>query len=183
MADYSAQDLVADAKARHGESILRTRMRGAGGDADLQDLELVKIAQGVISSFQAVLLAIGQWPLPGTWPDGSLDADGTDLSGVAYSEVWPFALQERALDIFNFRSFGTYSEIPKDVRDIGLSGEKFLVNVQAGTVPIEVGTATNVSPPETLIARKRDGTSNFESIPDTSPVLDMFRGGAWDYLR
>jgi hypothetical protein len=182
---FSAQDLVDDAKARFGERQLRDRMRGAfvdgSLDEDLADLELIKIAQSVISSFQAVLSAIGSWPLPGTWPAGSEDADGTDISGEAYEDIWPFALQERALAIFNLRTYAGYEEVPVNIRDVGLQAETFLVQVQTGEVSPD-GTISNVSPPVPLSARTRRGISNVTTAMDQMNSIEAFAGGAWDWV-
>jgi hypothetical protein len=183
---FSAEALVADAKARFGEQVLWDRMRGAfvdgAVDEELADIELLKVAQSVISSFQAVLTAIGSWPLPGDWPADSEDADGTDISGESYADIWPFALQERALGIFNLRTYAGYEEVPANIRDVGLAAETFLVQVQTGETSIEIGALTNVAPPVPLSARNRDGTSNIATAPDQVNTMTAFAGGGWDYF-
>lgn len=182
-----AQTLVDNAKARFGESILQNRIRGALGDTTDADLELMKIGLSVISSIGAALAAssVG-WPLPGTWPTGSTDANGDDISGTTYDAAWPFALQEAALNIFNRRTFSGYADVPEIVQQLGIAAEKFLADINAGAAILDLGDATVVllPPPRSVAARQRDGTSNLSSLSDRTreTFLDSFRGGAWDWV-
>lgn len=185
MADFTAEALVENAKARFGETILRNRIRGALGNASDADLELMKIALSVISTIGAALAAstVG-WPLPGTWGVGSTDGEGLDISGLGYREVWPFALQETALNLFNYRTWDGYSDVPGIIRDLGGAATKFLGGINAGTIVLDLGEAADIARPDLIAAMQRDGTSNLASVESrTRPtMLDTFRGGAWDYL-
>lgn len=183
MADFTAEALVENAKARFGETVLRNRIRGALGNASDADLELMKIALSVISTIGAALAAstVG-WPLPGVWPAGSEDGEGTDISGDGYSEVWPFALQETALNLFNYRTWDGYNDVPGIIRDLGGAASKFLGGINAGTIVLDLGEATDIVPPEPMKARNRDGTSNVAGVSNRYPILDTFVGGYWDYV-
>jgi len=168
------------AKARFGEAILRTRMRGAGGDPDAADLELVKIANGVISRVQDAAASVG-WPLPGVWPAGSVDDDGTtDLSGVAYKDVWPKNLLQNALDLFNWRTLSGQEGASDNQRKTGQAAEKWFTAVEMGGASIGVGGATDTATPAPISARDRCGKSLVAGVPDQENVLGAFRGFGWD---
>jgi hypothetical protein len=182
MADFSAADLVTAAKSRFGEKVLREKMRGAESDFEKADIELRKIGAAVISRIQASVGASVGWPLPGEWPDGSVDPDGEDISGTPYSEIWPPLVLEFALWIFNKWAASGYSEIPKNIEMLGTLAEKYLEQVQAGAVGVSIGGTTDVTVPEPLMARDREGISRVAGVPDRDNTLGAFLGGGWDYV-
>jgi hypothetical protein len=182
--DFSAETLVENAKARFGETVLHNRIRGALGIAADADIELMKIALSVISTIAAGLAAstVG-WPLPGTWPAGSTNAEGNDISGLGYREVWPFALQEVALNLFNFRTWDGYNDVPGIIRDLGGAAAKFLTSISTGTVVLDLGELSDPGRPEILMARDRSGKSFVDGVPDRENSLDLLIGAAWDYVH
>ena len=182
MADFSAADLVTAAKARFGEKVLREKMRGSESDWERADIELRKIGAAVISRLQASIGASVGWPLPGEWPVGSTDPDGTDIAGTPYSEIWPPLVLELALWIFNKWAASGYSEIPKNIEMLGTLAEKYLDQVQAGAVGVSIGGTTDVTVPEPLAARSRDGAALISTITDRDNTLGAFSGGGWDWV-
>jgi hypothetical protein len=181
MADFSASDLVTAAKARFGEATLRARIRGAAGDTVAADFELVRIANGVIARAIDAAVQIG-WPLPGVWPPGSLDDDGTtDISGVPYSQIWPKNLLQHALDLFNWRTLSGLEGASDNQRKTGAAAEHFFEQVEMGATSIGVGGPTDTATPEPLAARDRCGRTNLlDGSQDKANVLDTFRGFGWD---
>jgi len=182
---FAASDLVDIAKERFGESVLRERMRGASGvdqnaiDA-AADLELTKIATSVISRVQAACVQVG-WPLPGSWPAGSVDYDGsTDISGTLYADRWPDNLLQVALDLFQWRTLSGNEGISDAMRQVGKAAEAFFVGVQSGAISLGIGGKTDTATPEPVAARDRCGKSLVAGVPDRTNVLDTFRGFGWD---
>lgn len=156
-------------------------MRGAGGDNTAADLELYRIAAGVISRVQASASVSVGWPLPGTWPAGSVADDGTtDISGDAYSDTWPANLLENAITLFAWRTVKELEQATDNQRRAGDAAEKFFVGVEGGSIGLGLGVSTEPNSPSLLAARNRDGTSNVASVPDQDNLLDAFAGDAWD---
>jgi len=181
MSDFSAPNLLAAAKARYGEKKLQERIRGAVGDATKADTELTRIAQSVISRARAALQKSGRWPIIGTWPDGSKDAAGTDISGERYAEIWPPNLLENALELFNWRTLTGLEQTSTQQQKVGAAAEKFFSDIDSGDMPLGIGGDFDVVAPAPFAARNRDGSSNVPGIPNVDNLLDTFAGGGWDF--
>jgi hypothetical protein len=181
MSDFSAQNLVDAAAARFGLKVLREKIQGAESDWEKADIQLRQIGAGVISRVQASVGASVGWPLPGTWPDGSVDANGTDISGKSYSEVWPPLLLELALWIFRKWTVAGLAEIPKGIETLGTLAENYLDQVQAGSAAVNVGGSTDVTVPSPTSARDREGRALVGGITDRASTINAFSGGGWDW--
>lgn len=164
MADFSAEDLVDLAKKRYGAAILRTRMRGAGGDATLADAELLAIATSVFSRVKVAASAQNSWPF-----------------SALYAEAWPENLLQNAMDLFNWRTLSGLDSASENQRLVGKAAEDYFQKVQSGAIPLGVGGDRDTSTPTPVAARGRDGSSNLTGIPDRENTLDAFRGLGWDY--
>ena len=179
MADFSSADLVTAAKTRFGESVLRNRMRGASGTT-AQDLELTKIAGGVIGRVRDAAVQVG-WPLPGNWPAGSVDDDDSDIGGTPYSEIWPKNLLQKALDIFNWRTVSGLDATSESQRKVGLDAERWFDSVEAGGNSLGVGGSADTARPVPVSARNRAGEALTTECGETREnTLDTFRGFGWD---
>lgn len=178
---FSSADLVTAAKARFGDAALRERMRGAT-DSTTQNVELRKIAAGVISRIESAARGSGiGWPLPGSWPEGSVAADGTtDVSGELYANLWPGDLLQNALDLFNWRTLSGWESVSDAQRRVGKAAEDFFSEVESGGAGFGLAVIEEPSSPMPLAARNRDGTSNLAEVPDQENTLDTFAGRAWD---
>jgi hypothetical protein len=183
MAAFSAAALVTKAKSRYGAAVLEGRMRGAGGNATNADIELGAIAGSVISRVAAACLPSVGWPLPGTWPAGSLADDGiTSIAGTAYTDIWPENLLQMALDLFNWRTVSGLDSASSNQRAVGQMAEKFFTDLEMGAIALGIGGASDVTASDLpLTARNRDGSSNDSNSSDTENLLDgVFSGRAWD---
>jgi hypothetical protein len=181
---FSAADLIAAAEARFGAAALRLRVNGAN-DAE-KDLELAKVAGSVISRVQAAAQVAGSWPLTGTWPAGSVDpADGTtDISGTPYSDIWPPDLLQRALDLFDWRTYSTLEVVPDSKVTLGKQAEQYFLNVARGVDSLGIGAPADRAPSVPLSTRARDGSTLMgDGSADRRNVLDEFRGPGWDLFR
>jgi hypothetical protein len=177
---FSANDFVDIAKSRFGEDVLRSRMRGARGDSGAADLELTRIAAGVIARVMDACVQVG-WPIPGTWPTGSFDEDGTKLDGQFYADVWPRNLLQNALDLFNWRTVSGLDGVSDNQRRVGVAAETYFNKVELGASSIGVGGATDTATPAPVAARSRSGGTNLaDGSQDKQNVLEAFSGFGWD---
>ena len=180
---FGAPELLAVAKKRFGEDILRSRMLGSAATASDQDRELTRIALSVVGRVQAAVTPSVGWPIPEVWPVGSLDENGNNLGGVAFKDRWPYDLLQHALELFNWRTLSGSQEVSEQQRRIGAMAERYFDELARGLISLGIGGMLEVAGAEVLIARNRDGSSNIAGIPDTDPVLDTFHDFAWDYIR
>lgn len=177
---FKAEDFVDIAKDRYGEAVLRERMRGARGDTDKADGQLLTIANGVIARVQDAIVGSVGWPLPGTWPAGSEDDDGTPIAGTAYADIWPKNLLQKALDLFNWRTVSGLDEASENQRRVGKMAEDYFDGVESGANGIGILTTTDLTTAAPIAARNRDGSSNVAGVPDQENILDIFTGLSWD---
>lgn len=180
---YSPTDFLERAFTRYNETVLRNRMRGAQGDADTADRELYRIAKSVFGRVQEACASSVGWPLPGTWPAGSTDDDGTtSIAGTAYSERWPDNLLQRALDLFNWRTVAGLDEASDNQRKVGQDAEKWFTDLENGNVALGLAGdgASENGTGEPVAARERNGDSNVTGACDKPNLLDDFRRGGWD---
>lgn len=175
---FEAQDLVDIAKRRFGETKLRERMRS--DDASDADDQLLRIAQSVLSRVQAAASTSVGWPFPGTWPDGSFDGVGEDISNEPYTDVWPENLLQNALDLFQWRTVAGLEQATDNQRRVGVAAEAYFVAVGSGEIGLGLASTTEAGSPGFLAARNRDGSSNIGSVPDQDNALDIFTGESWD---
>jgi len=173
LSDFTASALLALAKARYGEQILRNRMAGAGGDGTKADAELLTIAEGVVSRVQAAAQTSVGWPLPGADPD----------SETPWREAWPKNLLQQALVLFDWRTRAGFEAVSIDQRKIGETAEAYFVALGAQEQDWGLQGPTDVEGPQIRIARQRDGSSTITRIPDGRNTLDAFKGGGWDWAR
>lgn len=177
---FSSADLVTAAKARFGDAQLRSRMRGATSDANA-NVELTKIAAAVIGRVQDAATPQVGWPLPGSWPEGSLDDDGvTNISGVLYANKWPKTLYQKALDLFNWWTVSGHEATSDNQRRVGKMAEDWFDSVETGGAGLGLAVLSEPSGPVPIAARDRDGLSLLPGVPDQENVLDTFIGRAWD---
>jgi len=178
---FSPSDFLDRAFTRYGEQVLRDRMRGANGDPDTADRELYRIAKSVFGRVQAACTPSIGWPLPGVWPAGSLEDDGTtSIAGEAYADRWPDNLLQNALDLFNWRTVAGLDAASDNQRQVGKLAEAYFAAVETGSLTVGIGGDTDVSEPLPAVARNRDGSSNVSGVPDRENTLDIFSGSAWD---
>jgi hypothetical protein len=177
---FGAAELFAAAQKRYDTLVLRQRVPGASDAA--KDLELVKIARGVVRRVEAAAQKSVGWPLPGVWPTGSTDpADNTtDISGAAYADHWPEDLLQHALELFDFRCYAGFEAPPTEKRKLSEAAEKYFQLVQDGAMPLGLAVDTESGGSVPFATRNRDGSSNLPEVPDMDNVLDTFRAG-WDY--
>lgn len=172
MADFAASDLVTLAKARYGEAVLRSNMRGAGGDSTLADAELLEISYSVMERVRNVAQVSVGWPLPGTNPD----------TGIPYKEAWPANVLQHSLELFRWRTLSTMENISADQRKIGEAAEKFFDGLEEGVDAWGIGGSSDAAPSQPLMARARDGSAIMGGITDRRNLLDELQGGGWDWV-
>lgn len=181
---FSPADLLAAAEARFGQAVLRQRV-APGGTASVKELELAKIARGVIARVQGAAEQADSWPLPGVWPPGSVSpADGTtSIAGQAYADIWPDDLMQRALDLFDYRAYGGLEAVPASKVTMGKAAEQYFFNVARGVEALTVGGSGEPTSAHPTASRDRMGNS---LVADTSMprknVLDTFIGPGWDFF-
>ncbi|MDQ6892209.1 MAG: hypothetical protein M3167_06335 [Acidobacteriota bacterium] len=180
---FAASDLVTAAKARFGATNLQQRV-APGASTPLKDLELLKIAQGVIDAFSEAAQNAGLWPLAGVWPAGSVSPlDGTtDVSGQPYANVWPYNMTQRALDYFDGRSYGALEVIPSGKLQMLKAVDAFLLSVAKGAIGLGTSGLDEPSTPRPIASRDRSGRSlTADGAQDRRNLLDTFIGAAWDW--
>ena len=179
---FEPNDLLEAAKSRFGDSILQNRVAPTGDSSD-KEAELIKIAHSVYSRVRASLQANIGWPVPGKWPLGSLDYDGsTDISGQNFSDRWPDDLIQHALELFDWRTYAGAEAPPTEKRKLAELAEKYFQGLSDGTIGLGVGTDTDTGPPDPIAARDRQGRSLLaDGSPDRRTLMDDFIGGGWDY--
>ena len=147
----------------------------------LADVQLLQIAMSVLSRARAALQKSDRWPIQGTWPSGSTDASGTDISNQPYTDIWPPNLHENALELFNWRTLSGSDQASSQQQRVGAAAEKYFEAIDSGDMPLGVGSDLDVGPPLSFAARNRDGSSNVPSVPDKQTAMDSLIGGWWDY--
>lgn len=182
MANVAAVDLLAAAKLRFGEDALRSHL--VSGDNAARDAELLKIAAAVLNTVQASCQAFIGWPIPGSWPAGSVSyVDGTtDISSHPYSEVWPADLWNHALGLINWRTYDGFDDVSKEVVTIGQSHEKYFLQLNQGAVSLGIAGDTDGGvAPKFVSSRDRFGRNLLkDGAPDAPYVSDSMCGAAWD---
>jgi hypothetical protein len=180
---FSAEDLLYAAKQRFGEEILRARVAPQGSEGD-KETELLKIARSVVARVQGAAEQADSWPLPGRWPVDSVSPiDGTtDISDVPFQYVWPDDLMQRALDLFDWRTYQGLEVIPQSKVSAGKEAEKYFFNVSRGIEALAVGGPGEPSSGRPLVSRDRQGrTLIADGSYDRLNVLDSFRFHGWDW--
>ena len=186
MADFSASDLYTAAVARYRQDVLRNRMRGAAGNSNDADKELLRLANATFSQVAAAASTFFGWPLSGLWPAGSVDQDGSsDISGKKYSEVWPFILFQKALELFNWKTLAGLENVSIAQQKVGASVEAWFSRLSQGGEPLGTGTTFDVGERAPISARDRQGNLNFPNMGGQAQdnVLDVFWGIGWDRSR
>src|SRR6185503_5384523 len=143
MAEFTAVDLLAFAKVRYGEAVLRTRMRGTAGDPVAADAELTKISESVVGRIRSAAQSSVGWPV------------------LVTANVL-----QRALELFNWRTLAGYEQVSSTQRDIGRAAEKFFDDLAEGEEAWGVAGSTDTSSPHPLAARDRDGNALLGSVSD-----------------
>lgn len=180
MSDFAAQDLVDAASKVFGEAQLRDRV-APRGDKTAKDRELLRIASSVVSAFAGAAGQSVGWPLPGLWPPLSADADGNDISGRPYREVWPANMLQKALEIFNARTYMALEVVPDQMRRTVTAVEKWLFDFARGSVALSIGGDTDTSSPSPESTHDRQGHNLLaDGAADHDLLLDQFRGLGWD---
>lgn len=182
MAEFSAGALLAIAKKRFGEDVLRNRMRGSVAAHDDQDRELRRIALSVLGRVEAAVTPSVGWPIPGSWPSGTFDENDDDLFGIPYRDLWPYDLLQHALELFNWRTLSGMEEVSDQARRIGVAAERYFDELQKGIIGLGAVGILDVVGSETLVARNRDGSSNIGNVPGVQNTLDVFSYGGWDWV-
>lgn len=187
MADFSAADLLASAKLRYGERTLRSKIRGAEGPTqdlsdDAADLELLKIARGVIGKVEVSLQGAGGWPIPGVWPAGTVDESDAPIGGTAYRELWPYDLKEKALALLWARC-AQGEQMSLEEQRLLSSVEKYFDRLEEGGVALGIGGETDVGAPLVKTVRDRSGHSNLSGLEDRVTIADTLGGIGWDRSR
>lgn len=172
MADFSPEGLLAAAKARYKEQVLRDRMTGAGGNGPLADAQLLEIARSVLARVKAVAQMSVGWPLPGVDPDTS----------IAYRVTWPKNVLQKALELFAWRTFAGFEGISMDQRKVGEAAEAFFKGLISGAEAWGIASDSDVGSPAPASARDRQGKALIAGIPDRSNALDVLAGPVWDSL-
>jgi hypothetical protein len=182
MSDFSPQDLVIEAKSLYGETTLRNRVYPDAPTPPDADKELLRIARTVVSRVAAAAESSVGWPLPGTWPEGSLNVAAVDISGTPYSQIWPDDLLQRALELFNFRTYsGMEGDFPQKVGDEGKAAEQFFMSLAKGAIGLGLGVDTDTATPEPMAARDRQGRNLLgDGAADNERILDTMHGPGWD---
>lgn len=183
-------DIFDAAVLRYGAPQLRNRMRGAPDDGNA-DLELLKIAHSVFNRVQGAASQSIGWPLPGRWPDGSISpTDGsTDISDHTYDEIWPADLMERALQLFNGRTFTGMDQVPPEQMKVWKAAETWFDDFQSGAAPIGIISPTAPRGLRAAATRDRSGRSNVPGVSDTTTIYEdrfgnaIFSGRGWDRSR
>ena len=176
---FTAEAFLAIAEERYGQAVLRDRMRG-GSTTQEKDTELLRVAFSVLGRVQVAASASCGWPLPGVWPSGSVDAADNDISGLAYSDIWPADLLQRALDLFNWRTLAGLEQASDNQRRVGQAAEKYFDSLENGSLSLGLGVPADEKSGTPIAARNRDGSSNVSGVCDQENVLDTFRGRAWN---
>ncbi len=184
MSDFSPQNLVEEAKRLYGEDTLRTRVYPDAPAPEDADRELLRIARTVVSRVAAAAGSGVGWPLPGVWPEGSVNIDDVSIAGKAYREIWPDDLLQRALELFNFRTYGGFEgDVAPKIRDEGAAAEKFFLNLAKGVIGLGLGVDTDVSSARPISARDRQGRNLLgDGAADMPRMLDTFNGRGWDWF-
>lgn len=174
---FAPSNLLAFAQARYGEQIFVARLSSAP-DTDAAQLA---IAAGVWQLAKAKCSRKLGWPLPNQWPPDSVSpVDGTDCSGLNYSDVWPGDLLEHAAGLINWRTLIGKTGIGQDQRLIGQAHIDFFTRLGDGAedLGIEGGDAASPLP---FASRDRFGHNLLnDGAPDTPPFSDTFCGPGWD---
>lgn len=180
---FSAQRLLEFAYARFGEEALQQRV-AAGKEQSAKEMELLKIARSVISRVQGAAEQADSWPLPGDWPMDSVSPiDGeTDISGIPFADMWPADLLQRALELFDWRTYQGLEVIPQAKVTMGKAAETYFFNVARGIEALTVGGLGEPTSGAPLASRDRSGAALLnDGSRDRRNVLDTFVGGAWDW--
>lgn len=180
---FSAQHLLTTAYLRFGPKVLQSRVSPTGSQTD-KELELLKIAQSVISRVQGAAEQADSWPLPGAWPEGSVSPiDGhTDIAGEPFTDIWPADLLQRALELFDYRTYAGLEAVPATKSSIGKGAEKYFFDIARGVEALTVGGAGEPTSGTPLSSRDRAGNDLLgDGAQNRKPLLDTFHGGGWDY--